>query len=120
MSLLDGKVALVTGGGSGIGQAACRLYAREGAKVAVSDISEKGASETVEGIRQNGGEAIFVRADVSSPEECQAMVNATLEAFGRLDIAFNNAGIGGEANLTADYSIEGWRKVVEVNLSGVF
>ena len=120
MPLLDGKVALVTGGGSGIGQAACHLYAREGAKVVVSDITEKGADETIQAIRASGGEAIFVRADVANPADCQAMVNATLESFGRLDIAFNNAGIGGEANLTADYSIEGWRRVIEINLSGVF
>jgi NAD(P)-dependent dehydrogenase (short-subunit alcohol dehydrogenase family) len=120
MPLFDGKTALVTGGGSGIGQAACRLYAREGARVVVSDIDEKGGNETVAAIQSMNGDAIFVRADVSKPEDCEAMVAATLETFGRLDIAFNNAGIGGEANLTADYSIEGWQKVIDINLSGVF
>ncbi|HEX5808469.1 MAG TPA: SDR family oxidoreductase [Anaerolineales bacterium] len=120
MPLFDGKVALVTGGGSGIGLSACHLYAREGARVVVSDIDENGGRETVRNIREMGGEATFTRADVSSPEDCQAMVTTALEAYGRLDIAFNNAGIGGEANLTADYSIEGWQKVIAINLSGVF
>jgi NAD(P)-dependent dehydrogenase (short-subunit alcohol dehydrogenase family) len=120
MPLFDGKVAIVTGGGSGIGEAACHLYAREGAKVVVSDLNEKRGNETAQAIQKMKGEAIFVRADVSNPDDCQAMVSATLEKYGRLDIAFNNAGIGGEANLTADYSIEGWQKVIGVNLSSVF
>lgn len=120
MSLFDGKVAIVTGGGSGIGQAACHLYAREGAKVVVSDIDEKGGNETCQAIQEMNGEAAFIQADVSKPAECQALVDKTLEKYGRLDIAFNNAGIGGEANLTGEYSIEGWQKVIEINLSGVF
>lgn len=120
MALFDGKVALVTGGSSGIGQAACYLYAREGARVVVSDIDEEQGGETVRTIRDRKGEAIFVRADVSRPEDCQAMVTAAVEKYGRLDIAFNNAGIGGEANLTAEYSLEGWQKVIAVNLSSVF
>lgn len=120
MPLFDGKVALVTGGGSGIGQSACHLYAKEGARVIVSDVDEKGGRETVRTIQAMGGEAIFTRADVSTPEDCQAMVASALEAYGRLDIAFNNAGIGGEANLTAEYSIGGWQKVIAVNLSSVF
>jgi NAD(P)-dependent dehydrogenase (short-subunit alcohol dehydrogenase family) len=120
MSLFDGKVAIVTGGGSGIGQAACHLYAREGAKVVVSDLDEKRGNETCRAIQEMNGEAAFIRADVSSPGDCQSLVEATLEKYGRLDIAFNNAGIGGEANLTGEYSIEGWQKVIEINLSGVF
>jgi len=120
MSLFDGKVAIVTGGGSGIGQAACHLYAREGAKVVVSDIDEKGGNETCRAIQEMNGEAAFIRADVSNPRDCQSLVEATLEKYERLDIAFNNAGIGGEANLTGEYSIEGWQKVVDINLSGVF
>jgi NAD(P)-dependent dehydrogenase (short-subunit alcohol dehydrogenase family) len=120
MALFEGKVALVTGGGSGIGQAACHLYAREGAKVVVSDIDDKRGDEMVRTIQEKSGDAIFVRADVSKPEDCHAMVAAALEKYGRLDIAFNNAGIGGEANLTADYSVEGWQNVIAVNLSSVF
>ena len=110
----------MTGGGSGIGQAACHLYAREGARVVVSDIDEKGGSETVQTIQEKNGDAMFVRADVSKPDDCQAMVAAALEKYGRLDIAFNNAGIGGEANRVADYSVEGWQKVIAINLSSVF
>lgn len=120
MSLFDGKVAVVTGGGSGIGQAACYLYAREGAKVVVSDVSESSGNGTYRAIQEKNGEAIFVRADVANPGDCQALVEKTLEKYGRLDIAFNNAGIGGEANLTADYSVSDWRKVIDINLSGVF
>ena len=120
MPLFEGKVALVTGGSSGIGQAACHLYALEGAKVVVSDIDEIRGDEAVRAIQEKNGDAIFVRADVSNPGDCQAMVAATLEKYGRLDIAFNNAGIGGEANLTADYSVDGWRKVIDINLSSVF
>ena len=120
MPLFDGQVVIVTGGGSGIGQAACHLYAREGARVVVSDVDEKGGMETVEAIRGMNGDAIFVRADVSKPEDCEAMVASALEQFGRLDIAFNNAGIGGESAVTANYSLEGWQKVIDMNLSGVF
>lgn len=120
MPLFDGKVVIVTGGGSGIGEAACHLYAREGAKVVVSDLNTERGNEVCEAIQKNKGDAIFLRADVSSPSDCEAMVSATLEKYGRLDIAFNNAGIGGEANLTVDYSIEGWQKVIAVNLSSVF
>jgi len=120
MPLFDGKVVIVTGGGSGIGQAACHLYAREGARVVVSDVDEKGGTETVEAIQGMNGDAIFVRADVSKPEDCEAMVAASLDQFGRLDIAFNNAGIGGESSITAEYSVAGWQKVIDINLSGVF
>ncbi|HEX2994576.1 MAG TPA: glucose 1-dehydrogenase [Anaerolineales bacterium] len=120
MPLFEGKVAVVTGGGSGIGQAACHLYAHEGAKVVVSDIDEKKGKDTVREIEATGGAAMFVRTDVSNPDDCRAVVDQTLKKYGRLDIAFNNAGIGGEANMTAEYSIEGWQKVIAVNLSSVF
>src|SRR5690606_37931440 len=113
-----GKVAIVTGAASGIGGAVALLYARGGARVVVSDVSEEGGSETVRLIREAGGEARFVRTDVSRPEECDALIRETVEAFGRLDIACNNAGIGGEASHTADYTIEGWRQVLDINLSG--
>ncbi len=120
MALFDGKVAIVTGGSSGIGQAACHLYAREGAKVVVSDIDETRGWETVRAIQDKKGEAVFVRTDVSNPRDCRVLVDSTLKTYGRLDVAFNNAGIGGEANPVADYSIEGWQKVIAVNLSSVF
>lgn len=120
MKELTGKVAIVTGAASGIGRTTAQFYAREGAKVSVSDIDEAGGQETVKLINETGGEAIFIKTDVSSPENCQALVRRTVEKFGRLDYACNNAGIGGEQNLTADYSIDGWQKVISVNLSGVF
>lgn len=120
MTLFDGKVAVVTGGASGIGRTTCQFYAGDGAQVVVSDVDRAKGEETVQMIKEAGGEATFIRADVSDPEDCQALVDLTVEKYGRLDIAFNNAGIGGEQNPIADYSIEGWQQLIGVNLSGVF
>jgi NAD(P)-dependent dehydrogenase (short-subunit alcohol dehydrogenase family) len=114
------EVALVTGAASGIGRACAQFYTREGARVIVSDIDEAGGLETVKLIEQSGGEAFFIKTDVSAPADCEKLVSQTVEKYGRLDYACNNAGIGGEANLTADYTIDGWQKVIGVNLSGVF
>jgi NAD(P)-dependent dehydrogenase (short-subunit alcohol dehydrogenase family) len=118
--MFDNKVVIVTGGGSGIGQATANLYAQEGAKVIVSDLNEKGGQETVASIKKAGGEASFVKTDVSNAEDCQALVKTTVNMYGRLDMAFNNAGIGGEMNPIADMSVEGWLKVINVNLNSVF
>ncbi|MGX5817951.1 glucose 1-dehydrogenase [Chitinophaga lutea] len=118
--IFSGKVALVTGAGSGIGEATAKLYAKHGAKVIVSDLNEKGGNAVVEAIRKDGGEAQFVRCDVSRAAECEQLVQATLKAYGRLDAACNNAGIGGEANETADMSVEGFDKTIAVDLSSVF
>jgi NAD(P)-dependent dehydrogenase (short-subunit alcohol dehydrogenase family) len=96
------------------------LYAQHGAKVVVSDIAEQGSAETIDLIKQQGGEAVSVRADVAKPADCEALVRRALETYGRLDYACNNAGIGGEAAATADYSIEGWQKVIDINLNSVF
>jgi len=120
MALFSGKVALVTGASSGIGRATAMAYAREGAKVVVSDINEAGGLETVRLVQDTGGEATFIKTDVGNPADCEAMVKKTIEKYGRLDYACNNAGIGGEQNPTADYSVEGWQKVLAINLSGVF
>lgn len=120
MKKLENKVALVTGAGSGIGRAIAITYANAGAAVMVSDISEKGGNETVEMITKSGGKAAFFKADTSSAADNEALVNATVKQFGKLDIACNNAGIGGEANLTGDYALDSWKKVIDINLNGVF
>jgi NAD(P)-dependent dehydrogenase (short-subunit alcohol dehydrogenase family) len=118
--MLKGKVALVTGASSGIGRAIALTFAREGAKVMVSDIGADGGRQTVAAIRQGGGEASFCAADVSRPDDCRALVEQTVKTFGRLDIACNNAGIGGDLAPTADYPDAAWQQVIGVNLSGVF
>jgi NAD(P)-dependent dehydrogenase (short-subunit alcohol dehydrogenase family) len=120
MPHFEGKAALVTGAASGIGRKTAEYYAREGARVVVADVDQAGGEETVERIKSAAGKAIFVKTDVSSPAECEAMVAAATDQFGRLDFACNNAGIAGEQNPTADYSIEGWQKLININLSGAF
>jgi NAD(P)-dependent dehydrogenase (short-subunit alcohol dehydrogenase family) len=120
MSLFNGKTAIVTGAASGIGRTSALLYAKKGAKIVVSDVDSNGGQETVQMITDQGGEAFFFQADVSDHKQCEALVEATVSEYGRLDIGFNNAGIGGEQNPTADYSIEGWQKLIGINLSGVF
>jgi len=120
MKSLDKKVALITGSGSGIGRAAALLFAREGSKVVVSDINTEHGNAVVAEIQQQGGEAIFIKADNSKPEDHAALVDQTMKKFGALHIAVNNAGIGGPLASTADYPLEGWQKVIDINLSGVF
>ena len=120
MKPFEEAVALVTGAASGIGRAIAQRYAEVGARVAVSDVDEEGGQETVRLIEEGGGAATLVRADVSDPEACEALVRRTVEAYGRLDIACNNAGIGGEQAMTADYPVEAWQRVLAINLSGVF
>lgn len=120
MNEFNGRVAIVTGASSGIGRTSALFYARDGARVVVSDVNKDGGQETVQLIQAAGGEAIFVKTDVGNPSDCEELIKKTVEKFGRLDLACNNAGIGGESNLTADYSVNGWQKVIEVNLSGVF
>jgi len=120
MEQFTDKVALVTGAASGIGRTTAQFYAREGANVVVSDIDVNGGQETVQLIKQAGGDAFFIKTDVSNPADCENLVRQTIEKYGRLDYACNNAGIGGEQNLTADYSLEGWQNVIDINLSGVF
>ena len=118
--MLKNKVALVTGGGSGIGRAVAQVWAREGAKVVVSDLDVAGGEETVKLVRAQGGDAIFVATDVGKAADCEALVNATVAHYGRLDVACNNAGIGGPSAPTADYPLDGWAQVMNITLSGVF
>jgi NAD(P)-dependent dehydrogenase (short-subunit alcohol dehydrogenase family) len=115
-----GKVALVTGGGNGIGRAASAAFARHGAKVVVVDRDVAGAKATAGIIHQNGGEAIAVTADVTRSEDVKAYVKATIEAFGRIDCFFNNAGIEGKVAATAEYDETVFDQVIGVNLKGVF
>lgn len=120
MKLLENKVAIITGASSGIGKAAALLFAKEGAKVVVSDIQEELGKSVVDEIKASGGDAIFFYADISKPNDNEALVKAAVEQFGKLDIAVNNAGIGGPLAMTADYPLDGWQKVIDINLSGVF
>ncbi|NVJ87326.1 MAG: SDR family oxidoreductase [Algoriphagus sp.] len=120
MKTLENKVAIITGAASGIGKAAAFLFSKEGAKVVVSDIDEKLGEEVVEELIKQGGDSFFFKADTSKPEDNEALVAATVKKYGKLDIAVNNAGIGGPLAETEDYPLEGWQKVIGVNLSGVF
>ena len=118
--LTKDKVALVTGAGSGIGRAAARIFAREGAKVAAADVNRASAEETVGMIREAGGEAFGLQADVSKAAEVETMVDAVVGTYGRLDCAFNNAGIEGVLASTANYTEADWAPVIAVNLTGVW
>ena len=118
--LLENKVALVTGAGSGIGRAIAVSFAAEGAQVVVSDIDEPGGQATVEHITSAGGKAVFFRADTSSPRDSEALVEEAVRRYQALHVAVNNAGIGGPIAPVGEYPIEGWDKVIAVNLSGVF
>ena len=115
-----GKVALVTGGGAGIGRAACAAFAKHGAKVVVVDRDGAAAEATAGIVRQAGGEAIAVTADVTKSADVKAYVKATLDKFGRIDCFFNNAGIEGKVAHTADYDEAVFDQVISVNVKGVF
>ena len=118
--LVTGKIALVTGSGSGIGRASALAFAREGAQVVVSDVSVAGGEETVRLIQQAAGEAVFVKANVSQPAEVEALIAKTVETYGRLDCAHNNAGIAGRTARVADDTEENWDQILAINLKGVW
>lgn len=116
----EGKVAIVTGAGSGIGKATALLYASNGAKTIVSDINEAHGQAVVDEIKSKGGEAFFIKADVGNPADCERLVKDTVKQYGKLDIAVNNAGIAGESNPVGDYSLDSWNRVININLNSVF
>ncbi|MBI3799218.1 MAG: SDR family oxidoreductase [Deltaproteobacteria bacterium] len=117
---LDGKVALVTGSGSGIGRASALAFAREGAKVVVADVVVDGGQETVRLITAAGGEGLFVKTDVSKAAEVEALIKQTVATYGRLDCAYNNAGVEGAFVSTTEYTEADWDRVLAINLKGVW
>jgi len=117
---LKGKIALITGGGSGIGRAAAQLFSHEGAKVVIADINAEGGEETARSITDAGGEAHFVRTDVSKSAEVEALIKKIIEMYGRLDCAYNNAGILGEVTSLVDHTEDSWNRVLDTNLKGTW
>lgn len=116
----EGKVALVTGGGMGIGRATALAFAKEGAKVVIGDILVDAGQETVSMIEEAGGTATFIKADVSKADDVKAMVDKTIETHGRLDFAHNNAGIEGDHGSLVDCTEENWNRTIDINLKGVW
>lgn len=117
---LKGKVALITGAASGIGESTALLFAKEGAKLILTDVSEDKGNSVLKRVKELGAEAIYLNADVSKAEDSDNTVKKALEKFGKLDIAVNNAGIGGPQAGVGEYEIDAWDKVIAINLSGVF
>ena len=115
-----GKVAFVTGAASGIGKAAAIAFAAEGARVAVADLTEDALRQTVDAIRRAGGTVLALACDVSRPEQVEAAVSRTVEAFGRLDVAFNNAGVENKATPAAQIELAEWDRILGINLRGTF
>jgi NAD(P)-dependent dehydrogenase (short-subunit alcohol dehydrogenase family) len=119
MKTFANKVVLITGGTSGIGRATAVAFAKEGAKVVVTGRRVEEGQETVRQIKAAGGEGLFVQTDITQAEQVKAMVDKTLAAFGRLDVAFNNAGLDGTPALIADETEENYRRVFDANVKGV-
>ena len=118
MDIMSGKTAIITGAGSGIGEAAALAFAREGANVVVADINPEAAEQTVQMISEEGGKSVFVQTDITKAKDVKAMVERTIEEFGGLDCAFNNAGVDNIHLPVGEYDEEEWHRVIEVNLTG--
>ena len=114
---LDRKVVVITGAGSGIGRAIAQALASEGGRIAVADIAAESGQQTVNLIKDAGGEAIFIKCDVSHAEKIEELINKVVKQFGRLDCAVNNAGIAGVQAATVDYPLENWQQVIDINLT---
>lgn len=117
---LKNKVAIVTGGASGIGKAVCELFVKHGAKVAIADMQEEAGKELATKLNAQHEAAIFVKTDVSDSESCRKMVEITVDHFGHLDIGINNAGVSDGETATGDKDINQWNKIIDINLNGVF
>lgn len=118
--MLKDKIAIVTGAGSGLGEAIAMLFARNGATVVLADLDAEGAERVRGQIEQDGGRGRVVKTDVSRAADAKALVDTAVSEFGRLDIAVNNAGIGGATAPVGEYPVDGWDKIIAINLSGVF
>jgi NAD(P)-dependent dehydrogenase (short-subunit alcohol dehydrogenase family) len=116
----NGKVAFVTGAASGIGRATAVAFAAEGARVAILDRTEDALRETADAVRNVGGEVLVIVCDVSKPEQVEAAVARTVETFGRLDVAFNNAGVENKAAPVAEIELDEWDRILDINLRGTF
>ena len=118
--MLNDKIAIVTGAGSGLGEAISVLFAKNGATVVLADLDVEGAERVLREIEQAGGKGRVAKTDVSNPEDARKLVDIAVKEFGRLDIAVNNAGIGGPTAPVGEYPIDGWDQIIGINLSGVF
>lgn len=120
MKRLEGKVAVITGGGSGIGEATAILFSEEGCSVVIADIEDNSGTKVADKIRKKGGKATFIHTDVADPKQVESLIKKTVDEHGRLDIMFNNAGIEGPQKKAGDYPLDMFDKVISVNLKGVF
>jgi NAD(P)-dependent dehydrogenase (short-subunit alcohol dehydrogenase family) len=118
--ILDGKIVLITGGGSGIGRAAAVLFANEGAKVIIAGRRIENGNETVEMIQKTGGEAIFIQTDISIEDQIEKLISDIVQKYGRLDCAFNNGGVDGKPAPIVDCEEEDWDMIIDINLKGTF
>jgi NAD(P)-dependent dehydrogenase (short-subunit alcohol dehydrogenase family) len=118
--ILDGKVAIITGAASGIGRATSLIFAREGAKLLLVDMQVEGGNETLKMVRDAGADATFLKVDVAKPADTAAMVAQAVKSYGRLDCAFNNAGIDGQPGRIHECTEENWNRVLSINLTGVW